>query len=227
MFCSQSTPGGFVVTHSRLWTRRTTRQVRAGCRSRQTSSAKPGRVPQRKVDSGYRAVMVGSDESPLLFLDVDGTLIPFGAGGVGSAPSSLGDSGPSVPPAQADNPLLRWLDPRHGPRLLALRCQLVWATGWTTEANDEISPRLGLPSLPVVVWPDVSEDVGGPLHWKTRDLVRWADGRAFVWVDDEITEADRTWVSEHHSGPALLHSVESRRGLTEADYAAIEQWLAC
>jgi hypothetical protein len=35
--------------------------------------------------------------------------------------------------------------------------------------------------------------------------VAWADGRPFVWVDDEITDADRNWASTHHPAPALLH----------------------
>jgi len=43
-----------------------------------------------------------------------------------------------------DNPLLERLDAEDGPRLLALECQLVWATTWMTDANDLIAPRLGM-----------------------------------------------------------------------------------
>ncbi|MET3985566.1 hypothetical protein ABIC27_003444 [Streptomyces sp. PvR034] len=64
------------------------------------------------------------------------------------------------------------------------------------------------------------------LHWKTRGLVSRAAGGPFIWVDDEITDADRTWVSAHHPGPALLHRVDPRRGLADADYAALADWLA-
>lgn len=103
-----------------------------------------------------------------MFLDVDGTLIPFGASQ--SAPSTPGwdDVREGV------NPLLSRLAPQHGSRLSALPCDLVWATTWMDDANDEIAPLLGLPALPVVGWPDSDED--GPLHWKTRALVAWADG---------------------------------------------------
>jgi hypothetical protein len=94
-----------------------------------------------------------------------------------------------------------------------------------SDANEEIAPRIGLPELPVVVWPDGCEEEDG-LHWKTRALVDCAAGRAFVWVDDEITEADRSWVSEHHRGPALLHRVDPSHGLTDADFAIIRDWLA-
>ncbi|WP_230466290.1 hypothetical protein [[Actinomadura] parvosata] len=53
----------------------------------------------------------------------------------------------------------------------------------------------------------------------------WAGGRPFAWVDDEITDADREWVSAHHGGPALLHHVKSYRGLTGADFAILDHWL--
>jgi hypothetical protein len=149
-------------------------------------------------------------ERALLFLDVDGTLLPFAGAG-----RQMGDDA---------NPLLAGLDPEHGRRLAELPCDLVWATTWMAEANEVLAPRLGLPQLPVVDWPDDDDD-SSRLHWKTRRLVEWAAGRRFVWVDDEITSADRTWVATNHSAPALLHRVDPRRGLTDVDYAAIAEWL--
>jgi hypothetical protein len=152
---------------------------------------------------------------PLLFLDVDGTLLPFGG-----EVRTFGDD---------PNPLLARLDPAHGPRLAALRCDLVWATTWMADANDALAPRLGLPGLPVVDWPEPSDvdeqDERAGLHWKTRTLVAWAGGRPFAWVDDEITRADRAWVAAHHPGAALLHRVDHRQGLTDADYAALGAWV--
>ncbi|MEQ4721254.1 hypothetical protein [Nonomuraea sp. B19D2] len=53
----------------------------------------------------------------------------------------------------------------------------------------------------------------------------WAAGRTFVWVDDEITDHDRTWVEAHHPGRSLLHRVDPRYGLTDTDFAALDQWL--
>jgi hypothetical protein len=152
---------------------------------------------------------------PLLFLDVDGPLLPFGTGqGRDTAPDSR----------------LARLTSAVGRRLAALPCDLVWATTWEREANAEIAPRIGLPWLPVVTWPESStewerEDQWFGLHWKTRALVTWAAGRPFAWVDDEITDADRDWVAAHHGGRALLHHVESFRGLSEEDFAALDQWL--
>ena len=109
--------------------------------------------------------------------------------------------------------------------MLALGCELVWATTWMVEANEVISPRLGLPELPVVEWPDSDEDPQRGLHWKTSFLTRWAAGRPFVWLDDETTDADRQWVAAHHPGRALLHRVDPDVGLAEADFAMVRRWL--
>lgn len=157
----------------------------------------------------------------LLFLDVDGTLLPFGA--AGSYPTY--DARFAVPPQALDHPLLSRVDPALGARLTALRCELVWATTWMEDANVCLAAWLGLPPLPLVDWPD-EDDPPAPLHWKTRPLVDWADGRSFVWVDDEMTGTDRRWVAAHHPAPALLHRVDHRCGLTERDFATMEEWLA-
>ncbi|AWZ05054.1 MULTISPECIES: HAD domain-containing protein [unclassified Streptomyces] len=163
--------------------------------------------------------MTGSARLPLLFLDVDGPLIPFG-GPPKRYPTYAVDGEPL---GAGVNPLLTRMDPGHGPRLAALPCEVVWATTWMDDANERVAPRLGLPQLPVMVWPEPSalddQDEASGLHWKTRALVDRAAGRAFAWVDDEITDTDRTWVA------ALLHRVDPRRGLTEGDFAALDSWL--
>jgi HAD domain in Swiss Army Knife RNA repair proteins len=171
----------------------------------------------------YDAFVAKRAQFPLLFLDVDGPLIPFGAN---AAPVVLNTAASGNGNA---NPLISRLDPLHGPWLTALPCDLVWATSWMADANDYLAPLLGLPALPVVNWPEVSEseelDARRSLHWKTRTLVAWAAGRAFAWVDDEISDIDRAWVAEHHDGKALLHRVNPHHGLTDSDYLVLDTWL--
>ncbi|OPC77404.1 hypothetical protein B4N89_43640 [Embleya scabrispora] len=174
--------------------------------------------------------MTDSGRRPLLFLDVDGPLIPFGA-----SAEQYPDGYPtyrlvSERPDAFANPLLARVDPAHGARLAALGCDVVWATTWMHEANESVSPRIGLARLPVVTWPesvdgDAHAERAG-LHWKTRALVAWAAGRPFVWVDDEIGDGDRGWVAAHHPAPALLHRVDAVHGLTAADYAVLGAWVA-
>ncbi|MGW7302040.1 HAD domain-containing protein [Streptomyces sp. NPDC054829] len=156
----------------------------------------------------------------LLFLDVDGTLLPFG--GPGPYPEYDGP----LADASALHPLLTRVDPALGPRLAGLGCELVWATTWMDEANTSLAPWLGLPQLPSVDWPDDDAIRAERLHWKTAPLTAWAAGRPFVWVDDEIGDADRAWVAAHYPGPALLHRVDHRTGLTDADFGVLEGWIS-
>lgn len=100
----------------------------------------------------------------LLFLDVDGTLLPFGAAG----PYPLYE--PAFPQAGAvtGHPLLTRVDPALGARLTSLGCELVWATTWGDDANTDLAPWLGLHRLPLVDWPDSDDDETTGPHWKTR-----------------------------------------------------------
>jgi hypothetical protein len=174
-------------------------------------------------DQRYGPGVVSGITRALIFVDVDGVLIPFRSRPTGRNRHWTRDV---TDPDRSGNPLLERLDPDDGRRLLALEGELVWATTWMKDANEVISPRLGLPILPVVDWPDPDQEPERGVHWKTVFLTRWAAGRPFVWLDDETTDADRRWVATHHPAPALLHRIDPYLGLTETDLHAVRQWLA-
>ncbi|GAB0106647.1 HAD domain-containing protein [Nocardia sp. JMUB6875] len=134
---------------------------------------------------------------------MDGTLLPRGTAG------------------------LSRLTPALGARLLALHCDLRWATGWGARANVDLSPLLGFPQLPVVVLPEypIGDYYPDELHWKTRTLVAQAAGRPFIWIDDEIRHHDRTWVAANHPAPALLVRVDPVEGLGDTHFALVTDWL--
>ncbi|MYV58164.1 hypothetical protein [Streptomyces sp. SID3212] len=171
-------------------------------------------------------------ERPLLLLDVDGPLNPYAARlhrPRGYTSTRLHPSAwlsRRTPGSRSHRRGLRVrLNPGHGARLLALPYELTWATTWMHEANVMIAPVVGLPTdLPVIEWPELFAKDPDGLFWKTRPLLEWAAGRPFAWVDDMITERDRTHVAAHHDAPALLLRIHPRRGLREADFATLVHW---
>ncbi|MFC5909319.1 hypothetical protein [Streptacidiphilus monticola] len=177
-------------------------------------------------------------ELPWLFLDVDGPLNPF-AGMPHDCPPGYRSyrlMPPSWEKAERERlsawgrqqlapvPLPVWLNPTHGALLAALPFRLAWASTWGEEANAFISPLLGLPPLPCIEWSAPRRARAGGLLWKTPELVAWAGGCSFAWLDDEVSDADRAWVTEHHAGPALLHYVNPQLGLQSDDFEALRQW---
>ncbi|WP_344662264.1 HAD domain-containing protein [Catenulispora subtropica] len=164
---------------------------------------------------------------PLLFLDVDGPLNPF-AIHLEALPAEyqVHEMRPDLWADPMLQPLRVCLNPAHGARLLALPAELVWATSWEHDANSWIAPRLGLPELPVVGWPeDLNAHAPADLCWKTPTLLEYAAGRPFAFIDDDITDADRLYAEARCEAPMLFHHVDPAKGLTDADFAVLAEWL--
>ncbi|CAM5605403.1 hypothetical protein SCANM63S_03219 [Streptomyces canarius] len=154
----------------------------------------------------------------LLFLDVDGPLIPFGAA---DRAHPLYDG----PPVPAGHPLLPRVDPALGPRLTALGCELVWATTWG--GRRQRLPRAVAGPAAAAGWcggrtrtsgraPCTREDpAAGPL----------GGGPALRLGGRRDHRGRPRLAAVHHPAPALPYRVDHRYGLTEADFAVLEEWL--
>lgn len=152
---------------------------------------------------------------PLLFVDIDGPLNPYLAN-----PRSARRDEYVV---SRLNGIQVRLHPTHGPTLLDLPFNLVWASTWEHDANLWIAPALGLPQLPVCEFPDTGTTPAG-LYFKTPTIVEYAANHPFAWIDDEITDTDREWVAQRHEGPALLRWVDPAIGLESTDFEALQTW---
>ncbi|WP_309115908.1 HAD domain-containing protein [Saccharothrix sp.] len=159
----------------------------------------------------------------LLLLDVDGPLNPWAAR--------------TPPPGYVRHEwrLSRWrrttrhawLNPAHGPALLALaertQAELVWATSWEDLANRTIGPALGLPQLRVI---GLRAYEGSP-EWKYGAVGRFAAGQPLAWLDDDFSlfaSARDAFLHRRREITALI-PVDPAAGLTDAHLATAEQAL--
>lgn len=152
---------------------------------------------------------------PICFLDVDGVLNVFDAANDWNEhlyERTLIFRNPRMRDRWTQRDVI--LDRRH-PNLLALLAadfELVWGTAWEDLANVALSELLGLPELPVVDF--LPSDVAAGLHWKTRRLADWANGRPFVWIDDEPDAKDASWLNTVNPAAVVLRS-DPTYGLTD------------
>lgn len=140
-----------------------------------------------------------SEDKPLLFLDVDGVL----NGATSSYQEHLVEvprgempRSPFVTPSSAEVVTFNLrLDNSLDALLAELGAyyELVWATTWEHLANRHVGPLLGLGELATVAFSaepatDLEVFHSQVSAWKWRSLMRYADGRAFAFVDDDAHE---------------------------------------
>lgn len=140
---------------------------------------------------------------PLLYLDVDGVILPLGAG-PGEPTLIIGPWGcrvrlPAGTPARVHR--------------LAEAFTPVWGTYWQEQANRVLALALDLPH-----WPVLPLDEPGPDHGmdKFQALRAHAGDRPFAWVDDCIPEEAHAWAAERGI-PTLLCPIDPCVGLAEED----------
>ncbi|RMI33516.1 HAD domain-containing protein [Nocardia stercoris] len=171
---------------------------------------------------------------PILFVDVDGPLNPYAAK-PHRRPDGYRTHHLTPPnwiahlggPSRQVKPLRVWLNPSHGSALLELAAyfDLVWATTWEHDANSHIAPLLGLPELPVVEFTGSARSPGPEgTFFKTVDLIAYAAGRPFAWVDDDIRDTDRRYLDRNYPAATLPQWVDPAIGLTDINIAALADW---
>lgn len=152
---------------------------------------------------------------PLLLIDVDGVLNP-------SMSNSEAKRRGFMTRHAHDSHGWRYrlfLHNDHGRWLKAMTDQfeLVWATTWEHTANVAIGPKIGLPELPVVEFDFVQDQDS-----KVPGIVRFTQGRPFVWLDDDATDYDRELLEQNPKG--LLIDIDHRVGLTPEHLEAARSW---
>lgn len=146
---------------------------------------------------------------PLLLLDVDGVLNPTVSNSVARR-RGMSRVRMRCAPDGWDHTF--HVDPALGPplRTMAQWFDLTWATTWQDSANDPwFRSVLHLHELPVVTFEDLAQTKS-----KVPGVLRYAAGQPFVWLDDDLSEAEVAWLAAEHDAPHLVIEVEEHQGLT-------------
>ena len=173
---------------------------------------------------------------PLLFLGVDGTVVtgqPSPLRTPDAARKHMRNAAPAGPV---------WFRPGVVERLNSMvddeLVEPIWLTARGDAAPAVLAPAIGLhgqdwpaPRMPLNAGLLPSAPTRHPiarhLWWKTQAVLsRTRDGRAFLWVDDEIDTSARNTLRALRQQPSLVLVPRTGTGMTMEHLAAIERFVA-
>jgi hypothetical protein len=167
-----------------------------------------------RITDGLPASFDPDDPQPLLLVDVDGVVCPYGDALADPAAAGLEQVTVDYMPV--------WLEQCIAGRLKRLRAsfQLVWCTAWEDRAAQSLAPLLRLPPLPVIYF---DEPAPGDGHWKWPAIEAFVGDRPFAWIDDEIGREDLARAGRRQI-PTLLVRIEGSRGLADSHVEQLEDF---
>ena len=170
---------------------------------------------------------------PVLFLDVDGVLDPFGDPKGPDVGFRDFKSWTFAHPFESGLGYKLWLSPEMGKRVGALDVELRWLTSWREHANRHIGQRFGWPFIqpPAAKFSMETDEMK---LWNIETFLEEEPDRPFIWVDDDMRfyrptgwKVDvATWLRETATVPYLLSEVDGRVGLTPELLDEIETFIA-
>jgi hypothetical protein len=174
----------------------------------------PGGEPQ--PGESITAVGSGSRPAPLLIVDLDGVISPYGTSPHdGLRLARVGGHRLLYRPDVIDG-----LNALHRTGTAHLR----WLTSWGNDARTHVAPALGLVDFPLLAALDQSASQG---RWPKLEAIRRhvTPGGRFAWVDDDLTPAHQRETRRNYGTHCLLLRPAPTVGLTADELTRARSFL--